>query len=93
MSSNSDKLTITKETRLPVGIALAAIFAACSGTWYVAGLLNSIDRKLEAAIAERWSVVDMERWAYQLERINREQHPPLNVPVVPRRLSQPTKGD
>jgi hypothetical protein len=37
-------------------------------------------RDIRAAYADRWSSTDMERWAYRLERDNRER--PLVVPDV-----------
>lgn len=77
--------TITERTRLPVALAFAIALTAASGTWYVAHTLNQIDRRLELAIADRWTVADMERWAYRLEKSNRDSTPPLVVPEVPHR--------
>lgn len=77
-----DRAPITKDSLVPLGLAVMALCAAISGTWYVADVLNKINVKLDAAVQDRWSVTDMERWALRLERGNHGALPAFYVPDV-----------
>lgn len=72
---------ISERSWVPLGKALAIGLGMFSGGIVVAQALAKIERRLETAelaINERWTVTDMERFGYVLEKNNRQL--PLWVP-------------
>jgi len=72
MSPPNTTQPLTRDTLLPLGMAAALILAAVTCTWYLSSLLNEIRSDVKSALNDRWSTSDMERWAYRLEKDNRE---------------------
>jgi hypothetical protein len=82
-------MNLTPSSRLSLSIAGAITIAgALIGTgWRAANAVNELRsevvelrRDLRSFAADRWTFGDMERWAYRLERDNRER--PIAVPDV-----------
>jgi hypothetical protein len=79
---------------IPFGAAAAAILTLLGAGWKANDFLNAIQEEnratrraveqlhveVQKSNAYIWSVSDMERWAFQLERGNRDSH--LTVPDV-----------
>lgn len=79
MSNGESK--ISERSWIPLGKAIAIGIGLFSGGYVVAQALGKIERRLdsvEIANSERWTVSDMERFSYQLERDNRSL--PVHVP-------------
>lgn len=82
-------ITPESKVRLTVAAFLGCASLLVGATWRVAMYLSAIDGRLESiqremaiSVRERWTVMDQERWAFALERQNRERG--LVVPEVNR---------
>lgn len=83
MSISVNKGTLT----IGIGAVITAVIALV-GTGWRAGTeaaairaeITELRRDLRASVVDRWSVGDMERWTYQLDRHNRDRG--LVVPDV-----------
>lgn len=91
-------MSINQNTKvtLTIGGVIAAIIALIGVGWRAGGIMADIKgeitelrRDIILVSKDRWSTSDMERWAYRLERANREQA--LVVPDV--RESKANRGD
>jgi hypothetical protein len=87
---------ITPDTHLSATLAVCATFlvALITATWRVANMLRDVRDQLKgmrADIRESWTRREQERWAFELERRNRQL--PIDVPPVPERPDEPdSKG-
>ena len=71
------KLTISKETLMPLGM----VVALCSGVVWISSQLTNINYKLdmlESKLEDQWTVRDMENWGLRLKRSN----PEIMIPGV-----------
>jgi hypothetical protein len=84
---------ITPNSKVALTLGTAVIFAGSliGFTWRVANTLSDIRQELSAmrrdvsdARRDQWTIRDQERWAFELERTNRNL--PLFVPKVPDRI-------
>jgi hypothetical protein len=71
------KLTISKETLMPLGM----VIALCSGVVWISSQLTNINYKLdmlESKLEDQWTVRDMENWGLRLKMSN----PEIMIPGV-----------
>tara|TARA_R110002074_G_scaffold19670_1_gene62441 strand:- start:3188 stop:3433 length:246 start_codon:yes stop_codon:yes gene_type:complete len=71
------KLTISKETLMPLGM----VVALCSGVVWISSQLTNINYKLdmlESKLEDQWTVRDMENWGLRLKMSN----PEIMIPGV-----------
>jgi hypothetical protein len=83
-------MSITPNTKvtLAVGTVVVCVVAIVGASWRIANYvrdmkdeLSAIRRDVAVVAADRWTVGDMERWSYRLERENRDRIN-LTVPEV-----------
>lgn len=70
-------ITLTKSTRIPIGLAVAAILAAVSGTYYISTQINDLKNEVRAA-RPSWTLNQMQNWAYSFDQANRDKN--LRIP-------------
>tara|TARA_R110002051_G_C8736129_1_gene498458 strand:- start:2340 stop:2585 length:246 start_codon:yes stop_codon:yes gene_type:complete len=69
------KLTISKETLMPLGM----VITLCAGVVWISSQLNNINYKLdmlESKLEDQWTVHDMENWGLRFKMANPEIHIP-----------------
>ena len=86
-------LSSETKVKLTVGVFISCAVTFTSGGWWcamqVAGMredVRALRQELERSSRERWSVRDQERWAFNLERANRDKGivvPDVHVEVMP----------
>ena len=77
MTTQDKKITLSKETLMPLGMVLAL----CGGVVWISNQLSSIHNKLElleASLEEQWTRRDMENWGLKLKLEN----PEINIPEL-----------
>ncbi len=75
MTTQEKKMTISKETLMPLGM----VIALCGGVVWISNQLSSIHNKLElleASLEEQWTKRDMENWGLKLKLEN----PDITIP-------------
>lgn len=77
MGSSETKLS--GSSLVPLGAACAVALAVIGGTWQISAAFNQfssrldrLEARIESSTADRWTASDMERWAYKLDKANRE---------------------
>ncbi len=71
MTTQEKKMTISKETLMPLGM----VIALCGGVVWISNQLSLIHNKLElleASLEEQWTKRDMENWGLKLKLENPE---------------------
>ena len=66
MTPQEKRMTISKETLVPLGM----VVALCGGVVWISNQLSSIHNKLElleASLEEQWTKRDMENWGLKLK--------------------------
>tara|TARA_R110002020_G_scaffold288182_3_gene503642 strand:- start:293 stop:541 length:249 start_codon:yes stop_codon:yes gene_type:complete len=77
MTNETKKLTISKETLMPLGM----VITLCAGVVWISSQLNNINYKLdmlESKLEDQWTVRDMENWGLRFKMAN----PEINIPGV-----------
>jgi len=78
MTTQDKKMTISKETLMPLGM----VIMICGGVVWISNQLSMIHNKLElleASLEEQWTKRDMENWGLKLKLENPEiKIPDLN---------------
>ena len=77
MTTENKKITISKETLMPLGM----VIALCAGVVWISSQLNDINYKLdtlESKLEDQWTVRDMENWGLRLKMSN----PEISIPGV-----------
>ncbi len=77
MTTQEKKMTISKETLMPLGM----VIALCGGVVWISNQLSSIHNKLElleASLEEQWTKRDMENWGLKLKLEN----PDIKIPEL-----------
>ena len=75
MTTQEKKMTISKDTLVPLGM----VVALCGGVVWISNQLSSIHNKLElleASLEEQWTKRDMENWGLKLKLEN----PDIKIP-------------
>ena len=75
MTNETKKLTISKETLMPLGM----VVTLCAGVVWISSQLNNINYKLdmlESKLEDQWTKRDMENWGLSLKMSNPEIHIP-----------------
>ena len=75
MTTQDKKMTLSKETLMPLGM----VIALCGGVVWISNQLSSIHNKLELledSLEEQWTRRDMENWGLKLKLEN----PEINIP-------------
>ena len=71
MPTQEKRMTISKETLMPLGM----VIALCGGVVWISNQLSLIHNKLElleASLEEQWTKRDMENWGLKLKLENPE---------------------
>ena len=77
MTNETKKLTISKETLMPLGM----VVTLCAGVVWISSQLNNINYKLdmlESKLEDQWTKRDMENWGLKLKLEN----PEITIPVI-----------
>lgn len=77
MTTDTKRLTLTKETLMPLGL----VIVLCGGVVWISTQLNNINYKLdmlENKLEDQWTQRDMENWGLRLKMSN----PTLLVPEL-----------
>tara|TARA_R110002020_G_scaffold389294_1_gene599987 strand:+ start:14604 stop:14843 length:240 start_codon:yes stop_codon:yes gene_type:complete len=77
MTTQDKKMTISKETLMPLGM----VIALCGGVVWISNQLSLIHNKLElleSSLEEQWTKRDMENWGLKLKLEN----PAITIPDV-----------
>ena len=77
MTTQEKRMTITKETLMPLGM----VIALCGGVVWISSQLSLIHNKLElleAILEEQWTKRDMENWGLKLKL----QNPEIEIPAI-----------
>ena len=77
MTTQDKKMTISKETLMPLGM----VVALCGGVVWISTQLTNINYKLDALeskLEDQWTKRDMENWGLKLKLEN----PTINVPEL-----------
>jgi len=84
MTNETRKLTLSKETLMPLGM----VITLCAAVVWISSQLNNINHKLdmiEHAMEDQWTRRDMENWGLRLKM----QNPDIAIPG----LATPPKKD
>tara|TARA_Y100000310_G_C20661898_1_gene805263 strand:+ start:321 stop:560 length:240 start_codon:yes stop_codon:yes gene_type:complete len=71
MTTQDKKMTISKETLMPLGM----VIALCGGVVWISSQLSGINYKLdmlEGKLEDQWTQRDMENWGLKLKLENPE---------------------
>jgi len=77
MTTSEKKMTLSKETLMPLGM----VIALCGGVVWISTQLTNINYKLdmlEESLEDQWTKRDMENWGLKLKLEN----PTINIPTV-----------
>ena len=77
MTTQEKRMTISKDTLVPLGM----VMALCGGVVWISNQLSSIHNKLElleASLEEQWTKRDMENWGLKLKLEN----PDIKIPEL-----------
>tara|TARA_A100001515_G_scaffold27406_1_gene21044 strand:- start:501 stop:740 length:240 start_codon:yes stop_codon:yes gene_type:complete len=77
MTTQEKRMTISKDTLVPLGM----VVALCGGVVWISNQLSSIHNKLElleASLEEQWTKRDMENWGLKLKLEN----PDIKIPEL-----------
>ena len=77
MTAQDKKMTISKETLMPLGM----VIALCGGVVWISNQLSLIHNKLElleSSLEEQWTKRDMENWGLKLKLEN----PDIQIPSI-----------
>jgi len=77
MTTQDKKMTISKETLMPLGM----VVALCGGVVWISSQLSGINYKLdmlESSLEDQWTQRDMENWGLKLKLEN----PEITIPVL-----------
>ena len=77
MTTQDKKMTISKETLMPLGM----VVALCGGVVWISSQLSGINYKLdmlESSLEDQWTKRDMENWGLKLKLEN----PEITIPEL-----------
>ena len=77
MTTQEKRMTISKETLMPLGM----VIALCGGVVWISNQLSLIHNKLElleTSLEEQWTKRDMENWGLKLKLEN----PEITIPEI-----------
>ena len=77
MTTQDKKMTISKETLMPLGM----VVALCGGVVWISSQLSGINYKLdmlESGLEDQWTTRDMENWGLKLKLEN----PEITIPEL-----------
>jgi|TARA_R110000824_G_scaffold69876_3_gene179850 hypothetical protein len=77
MTTQDKKMTISKETLMPLGM----VVALCGGVVWISSQLSGINYKLdmlESSLEDQWTTRDMENWGLKLKLEN----PEITIPEL-----------
>ena len=77
MTTQEKRMTITKETLMPLGM----VILLCGGVVWISSQLSLIHNKLElleSSLEEQWTKRDMENWGLKLKLEN----PDIEIPGI-----------
>ena len=77
MTTQDKKMTISKETLMPLGM----VVALCGGVVWISSQLSGINYKLdmlESSLEDQWTQRDMENWGLKLKLEN----PEITIPEL-----------
>ena len=77
MTTQDKRMTISKETLMPLGM----VILLCGGVVWISSQLSGINYKLdmlEEKLEDNWTKRDMENWGLKLKLVN----PDVTIPTV-----------